>query len=96
MVSMFRQLRQTPRVAVFFAFASLRGLALGRLGLRPRLLLALLRSAGLQERVVLQFRLDPIQQLRRRELQDLHGLDHLRRLLQTLFQPQVLGIFQAH
>ena len=53
-------------------------------------------GAGLEEGVLFELGIDPFQQLGGGELQDLHGLDHLRRLDKSLFKSQILGVFQAH
>ena len=53
-------------------------------------------GAGFQEGVIFQFSVDSVEQLGGGELQDLHGLNHLRRLDKSLFESQILGVFQAH
>ena len=78
--------RELALQAVFVGIGSVgclafAGVALGAL----RVVLAL------EEDVLLQFLFDLVLQLDQRQLQDLHGLNHLRRLDQSLFCTQGLG-----
>ena len=67
------------------------GVARSLVGRSPRLGSGLLlRLRALEEGVLDQLLLDARLQVQQRELQDLHRLDHLRRLLQTLLQASAL------
>jgi hypothetical protein len=50
----------------------------------------------LQQRVLQQLLLDALGEVERGELQDLHRLDHLRRLHQSLLHPGLLGESELH
>ena len=61
-----------------------------RLGLA---FLSLLALRPLQEGVLRELLLDPLLEIEGRQLQDLHGLDHLRRLEESLLEPG--GLMEA-
>jgi len=62
-------------------------------GLARRLLLGVL---DLEEGVLHELRLDPVEQVQPRELEDLHRLDHLGRLLESLIHPRALAESESH
>ena len=72
--------------AVFVGVRTVEGLAFAGVALR-----AFGVVLTLEEDVLLQLLFDLILQLDQRQLQDLHGLNHLRRLDQSLFCTQGLG-----